>query len=94
MAFAIFFFCVMAQFYLGRQFRRVLVERHPEVWAEISRRSIFIDSATLSFATSRRCKDLADPELSRAASRIKWVSAVAIGSWLVLVASMFLARPE
>lgn len=89
-AFAIFFACCIAQFPLGREFRRVLTERHPDVWAEISRKSWFLDNAVLSFATSDRVRALGDPELSRAALRMKWLQAIAIGSWLVLAASMFL----
>jgi hypothetical protein len=92
-AFAVFFVCCIAQFPLGRAFRSKLVERHPDVWGEISKTSWFLDSAVLKFAGSQECKDLADPELSRAAGRIKWLNRVAIGSWLVLAASLFFRGP-
>jgi hypothetical protein len=92
-AFAVFFVCCIAQFPLGRSFRSKLAERRPDVWAEISKTSWFLDSAVLKFAGSQKCKDLADPELSRAADRIKWLSRIAIGSWLVLAASLFFGHP-
>jgi hypothetical protein len=88
-AFAIFFACCILQLPLGRSFRRKLAERHPDEWAKISQKSWFLDSAVLRFANSRECRDLADPELSRAANRIKWLNRVAIGSWLAMGASMF-----
>jgi len=90
-AFVFFFACALAQFVLGRNFRRKLVERHPDVWAEISRKSWLMDGAVLGFANSRRCRDLADPELSQAANWIKLTQVLAISSWLVIAFSIFFA---
>jgi hypothetical protein len=58
------------------------------VWAEITR-TWFVDHAIMSFATSDRLRELNDPALLRAASRLKWVRAILIGSWLAAGASMF-----
>lgn len=93
-AFAIFFACCIAQFPLGRRVRQVLAERHPDVLAEISRKSWIRDNAVLSFATSDRVRQLRDPELSRAALHMKWLQAIATGSWLVLLASLFLSAVD
>lgn len=88
-AFLVFFLCAIAQFWLGRLFRQKLAERHPDVWAEISRKSWFIDSAVMGFAGSRKCRDLADPELSRVTKWIWLNQALALGSWLLMAALMF-----
>lgn len=88
LAFVIFLACCIAQFPFGREVRRILSERHPNVWAEISQKSWFVESAVQSFANSARVRELGDPELSRAAQRLKWLQVVAIGCWLLLVVSM------
>lgn len=88
LAFAIFFACCIAQFPLGREVRRILAERHPNEWAEISQKSWFVEGAVQSFANSDRVRELGDPELSRAAQRLKWLQVVAIGCWVLLVVSM------
>ena len=88
MAVVVFALSAIAVIPLWSRFRRALMTRHPAVWAEISRRW-FVDHAIMSFATSDRLKELNDPALSRAASHLKWVRAILLGSWLAFGVAAF-----
>lgn len=87
--FAIFFVCCALQFWFLRQVRRALIERHPQIFLEISKSAFFVDQALWRFAQSRRRKALQDPELDRCVRNFNLLWAVAILAWLAIAASMF-----
>jgi hypothetical protein len=89
-AFAAFLLSFAAMWPLGRDFRRRLIEQHHDIWVDISRDSYSVDSALLLLAAGRRIRHFADPELSRSASRIKWLLLIIIGAWLVLAVGLLL----
>ncbi len=84
--FALFFCCVLAQFPLRRELRRVLVERHPEVWREISVKAWFIDSAVGRYVWGGKAKALNDPYLMEAVNRLRLLQAVSVAAWLAILA--------
>ena len=84
--FALFFGCVFSQFLLLRGIRRVLVERHPDVWREISLKAWFIDNAVGRFAWGGRAKALNDPYLMEAVNRLRLLYAVGFAAWLAIAA--------
>lgn len=79
--FAVFFGCVLGQFYFLRQVRRALAARHPDVWRALSERAWFIDNAVFSFVWKKREKDLGDPALSAITARMRRLHIVAIVAW-------------
>ncbi|MBO9557764.1 MAG: hypothetical protein J7515_04145 [Caulobacter sp.] len=80
--FGVFFACCCAQFFLWRV-RRAMVERHPDVWREISGKAWFIDKAVSRFAWKRRDKGLNDPDLTRKVKELKIFGVVTFSAWLV-----------
>jgi hypothetical protein len=81
--FAVFFCCGALQFFFLRRVRQALVERHPALWRDISRKAWFIDSAVYKFAWRRRDKDLNDPELTVRTKQLLLFYYSAIGIWLI-----------
>ncbi len=87
--FAAFACCVLGQFYLMRQVRSILANKHPEVWRELSSKSFFIDNAIFSFIFKKRYRPLADPDLTGVADRMRKLQFLAIGIWLIYMVMMF-----
>ncbi|PZR34015.1 hypothetical protein [Caulobacter segnis] len=79
--FAVFFGCVLGQFYLVRKVRRALVARHPALWLQLSDKALFIDNAIFSFVLKKRDKALGDPALSAITGRMRKLQIVAIVAW-------------
>lgn len=86
--FGIFFVCCVLQFWFLRQIRRALIERHPDLFLEISKAAFFADQALWRFALSRRRKALRDPVLDRHVRNFHLLWVVAILAWLSMMASM------
>lgn len=82
----IFFCCAFAQFWLYRSVRRALIDRHSDLYLAITRKAFFPDSALISFALSRRARDLNDPALSSAVSRVRLLLLVGFAAWIAVVA--------
>ncbi|HEY2750526.1 hypothetical protein [Phenylobacterium sp.] len=87
--FAAFACWVLGQFYAMRQVRRVLANKHPNVWRELSSKSFFIDNAVLNFVWKKRDRSLGDPELTTVADRMRKLQFVAIGVWLIYMVTLF-----
>lgn len=58
-----------------------LVQRHPEVWREISLKAWFIDRAVYKFVW-RGAKNLGDPDLSSKITQLRILYAVTLAAWL------------
>ena len=86
--FAAFGGCVLGQFYLMRQVRSVLANRHPDVWRELSSKSFFIDNAVLTFVWKRRDRDLGDPQLTAVAVQMRRLQLFAFGIWLLYMVTL------
>lgn len=86
--FAAFGACVLAQFYMMRQVRRVLADKHPETWRDLSSRTFFIDNAVFSFVWKKRYMALADPELDQLGRRMRRLQVLALAIWLAYGASI------
>jgi hypothetical protein len=93
-AFAVFFACCLAQFWFLGQVRKALIDRHPDVFLEIERSSIFPQKGLQKFIRSSRHNDLADPKLSEAVIRCRWLFVTAICAWLVLAFGLVWAPPS
>jgi hypothetical protein len=63
--FSIFFIFCASQFFFIHRVRRLLVERHPEVWNDMSKRAWFVDNAVAKFIWGRKDRRLNDPKLSK-----------------------------
>lgn len=87
--FAAFGACALAQFYLVRQVRRVLANKHQETWRDLSSRAFLIDNAVFSFVWKKRYKALADPELDHLGRRMRRLQLLAFAIWLAYGASIF-----
>jgi hypothetical protein len=87
--FAGFACCVLGQFYLMRQVRGVLANKHPDVWRGLSTKSFFIDNAVFNFIWKKRDRSLGDPELTAVAVRMRKLQLVAIGVWLIYMVTLF-----
>lgn len=81
--FGVFFVCCGAQFFFLRRVRLAMVERHPELWRQISAKAWFVDNAVYRFAWKRRDRGLNDPDLTRKVKELKTLYAFAISAWLV-----------
>lgn len=81
--FGIFFVCGILQFYFIRRVRQVLVERHPEVWAGISKKAWFVDNAIAKFIWHRRDKRLNDPELTKVVKQGATLYYFALFVWVI-----------
>jgi hypothetical protein len=88
--FVVFFACTLGQFVMLRRLRRALVDRHPEIWLELSRKAFFTNSTGLGFALRRGDRKLDDPQLSRCVDQLLLLWAVAIGAWVVFAGLIFL----
>jgi hypothetical protein len=80
--------CVFGQFYLMRQVRVLLANKHPDLWRDLSSK-FFIDNAIFSFIWKKRDRDLGDPELTAVAGRMRKLQLVAIGIWFISLVGMF-----
>ena len=87
--FAAFGACVFAQMYMTRQIRRVLANKHPEIWRDLSSRAFFLDNAVLRFVWKKRFKALADPELGRLGRRMRYLQALTYAIGLAYGVSLF-----
>ena len=87
--FLAFIGCVLGQFYLVRQVRRALADRHPETWRAISDKALFIDNALISFVLKGRDKALHDIELSRLTNRMRQLQVLTIAIWLLYAVMLF-----
>lgn len=87
--FAAFGGCVLAQFYMARQVRRVLAHKHPETWRDLSSRAFFIDNAVVRFVWKKRYKALADPELDQLGRWMCRLQLLGFVIWLAYAASIF-----
>ena len=81
--FSIFFICCASQFYFIRRVRQMLVERHPEIWAGISKRAWFVDNAVAKFIWWRKDKRLNDPELTRVVKQGAFLYYLALFVWVI-----------
>jgi hypothetical protein len=82
--FGIFIACVFAQFWLVRRLRQALIERHPQVWLEISYKAWFLDNAMVRFAFGKRLKQLDDPVLDDRVRSLWLLMATGIAAWLAI----------
>lgn len=87
--FAVFFGCVLAQFYFLRQVRRVLATRHPDVWRELSEKAWFIDNAVVRFVWKKRDRQLNDPSLTVITGRMRKLQFVTIAAWVAYGVCLF-----
>ena len=92
-AFGVFFICCVAQFWFIARVRNALIDRHPETYLLIERKSIFPQRALQKFIRSSQHRALNDPELTRAVFNVRWLFAVGIVAWLVLAVGIFLVPP-
>jgi hypothetical protein len=89
-AFAVFFVCCALQFLFRRRVVRALVERHPDVWQEMSGKAFFVPNLGLDFATERRDRGLGDPDLTRKVQQLRLLYLVGILCCLVIAGSLSL----
>ena len=89
--FVVFACCVLGQFYFARQVRRILANKHPEVWRDLSSRAFFIDNAVFGFIWKKRHRALGDRELDQVAERMWRIQLVAFALWLAYAVAIFLA---
>ena len=82
--FAIFFGCCVSQFWFLAQVRNALIDRHPDIYLQLERKSFFPGNGVFKIILSGRHRDFADPDLSKAIVRCRWLFVVAIGSWLAI----------
>jgi hypothetical protein len=80
--------CGVAQFWLYRNLRRALADRHPDLYLAMSRKAFFVDSAISRFAFSRACRALGDPKISSAAAQIRVLIGVGGAAWLATLGLM------
>jgi hypothetical protein len=88
--FSVFFACTLGQFWMLRRLRQALVDRHPDIWLEQSRKAFFPNSTGLGFALTRRDRALGDPELSRCVDQLLLLWAVAITAWVILAGMLLM----
>ena len=81
--FAVFFFCCAAQFYFLRRVRQALIQRHPQVWLELSGKAWFVDNAVYRFIRRRQDKGLNDPDLTAKTKQAAILYYVAIITWVI-----------
>ena len=84
--FGLFVACIVAFYWLMVRIRISLVDRHPEIWLEMSRRWFFNGYAPNRFVWSSRHRDLSDPDLTRQIMRVRWLTVGAGLAWLVFFA--------
>lgn len=89
-AFAVFMACCGLQFLFRRRVVQALVERHPDLWLEMSRKAFFDVNIGIDFAMGRRDRKLGDADLTRKVQQLRLLYLVAIISWLAFAASLFL----
>lgn len=81
---AIFFGCCISQFWFLAKVRNALIDRHPEVYLQLERKSFFPGNSVFKYVLSGKHSDINDLDLSRAIVRCRWLFVVAIGSWLAI----------
>ncbi|MFM5953980.1 MAG: hypothetical protein ACKOPE_06740 [Novosphingobium sp.] len=87
-AFAVFFACCIGQFWVIGRVRNALIDRHPDLYLEIQRSSIFPQRRLQKFIRSGQHRELKDEQLSKAVMQCRWLFGLALASWLVLAAGI------
>jgi hypothetical protein len=87
--FAVFFACVVAQFWFMKKVRDVLIENHPQTFLELEKSVLFPYQRLWRFTRGRRYKDLGDAELNRRVRNLKRLLIVTFAAWLAYGAAIF-----
>ncbi|HWU78961.1 MAG TPA: hypothetical protein VN158_02720 [Caulobacter sp.] len=83
LAFAACFVCCLAELLTLDGVGRVLAQRHPEIWRQVSARGMTPHYALYRFAQSRGDRGLGDSELTRWVQRSRILHFVMIGLCVV-----------
>ena len=79
--FLVFAGCILSQFVFLRRVRVGLIERHPEVWRDLSLKAWSVDSAVGRYVW-RNTKALNDPLLDKAILQLRLLYGLGFIAWL------------
>ena len=87
-AFAILFVCAAGQFWFVRNGRRILIDRHPQTWLALSKKSFVSDAELAKFMLLNGGRGVEDEEFHRFVRQFRWLFAVASACWAFLLLGM------